>query len=218
MKATGPITQSLWLEIEDLIQELVECDFVNQLAHGTLSRTAFHHYLSQDALYLKDDNRALMKISERAEYIEVKSFFKTIAEDGIAIEEALQTEFFKHFGIKKATTKSPAVKQYTSHLLHHAHHSELPVAVAATLPCFWVYNTIGSTIYRKASKPNVYQKWIDTYQGADYEGFTARFIELTEILGLKVDKCTIENMKEAFRQSTQYELAFFEESIKKANK
>jgi thiaminase/transcriptional activator TenA len=214
MKAIGPITDALWQGSLDLIDRLKECAFVQQLTDGTLPMKAFHHYLAQDALYLKDDNKALLTISERAEEEDLKSFFKTIAEDGIAIEEVLQTEYFECFGIQRAEAKSMAVMHYTDHLLKQAQHSELPIALAATLPCFWVYNTIGNEIYKKAKSPNPFQKWIDTYQGAEYESFTIRFIELCEALGQKASPEIQQEMQIAFRKSTECELAFFEESIK----
>ncbi len=213
MEACGPFTRQLWKSIEKQMEALLACDFVCQLAAGTLSPKAFHHYLSQDALYLQDDNKALMNLSERASSAEEQSFFRQLAEDGIAIEESLQGEYFQHFGIAKAKQKFPAVDQYTQHLLHHTTASDYAVGVAACLPCFWVYNSIGSEIYQKAVSPNAYHKWIDTYQGAEYESYTLQFIQLTEDIGSKASPELQKQMTEAFGLSSNFELLFFREAL-----
>jgi len=213
MQAKGPFTRQLWQAIEGIYSEAIDHQFVLGLANGDLLKSYFAHYLSQDVLYIKDDNRALTLVSERAINSEQKEFFKSLAEDGLAIEKALHDEFLEHFKIEEAQEKSPVIKAYTDFLLSHVEHSEYSIAVAALLPCFWLYNKVGAEIIKKSKPNNPYQKWIDTYQGDEYEDFTSQFIQILEDLAEKANATTLEKMKEAFVESARFELAFFEEAI-----
>jgi len=214
MKAKGPFTQDLWQSVEPIFEKIIEHDFVVQLAKGTLDRKSFSHYLSQDVLYLKDDNRALELVSEKAKEPQEIAFFETLAEDGLAIERALHNEFLSYFRVEQAKEKSPVISEYTSFLLNHARHSGYEIAITALLPCFWVYNKVGLEIIRIAQTNNPYQKWIDTYQGAEYEEFTNKFIKIVEKQAGQADKDVRIAMREAFVEATYFELAFFEEAKK----
>ncbi len=213
MQAKGPFTHQLWQAIESIYSEVIHHQFVLGLANGDLPNSCFAHYLSQDVLYIKDDNKALTLVSERAINSGHKGFFKSLAKDGLAIEEALHDEFLEHFKIKEAQEKSPIIKAYTDFLLTHSEHSEYSIVVAALLPCFWLYYKVGAEIINKSKPNNPYQKWIDTYQGDEYEDFTSQFIQILEDLAEKADSKTLEKMKGAFVESARLELAFFEEAI-----
>lgn len=213
MQAKGPFTRELWQAVETIFSEIIDHPFVFGLANGKLPKNSFAHYLSQDVLYIKDDNQALMNVSERAPEKQQKQFFKTLAEDGLAIEKALHDEFLKHFEVQEAQVKSPVINDYTSFLLKHSTQSEYAIAVAALLPCFWVYNKVGLEVVKMAKDPNPFQKWIDTYQGVEYDNFTSQFIKITEDLAQNASKATQEEMMVAFIESTRFELAFFEEAI-----
>lgn len=213
MEAQGPFTKVLWDKVQLLYTQILQHPFIAGLADGSLSSNSFSHYLSQDVLYLKDDNCALEVLSERARDNEQQQFFKRLAVDGLEIEHVLHNEFLHHFQIVPATRKSPVIEAYTRFLLLHSEQSDYEVAVAALLPCFWVYNSVGHNILEKAVADNPYQKWIDTYKGDEYEEYTLDFIRITEKLAISTTSEKQEKMVQAFVEATQFELSFFEEAM-----
>jgi len=215
MKPKGEFTCYLWESIQAIYNEIITHTFVELLADGTLPKPCFAHYLSQDILYIHDDSKAFEHLSKRATATTEQAFFKTLAKEGIAMEHELHTHFLKFFTIRKAKKKSPVIKAYTHFLIEHSLKSPYNVAAAALLPCFWVYNSVGKHLISFAEENNVYQKWIDTYQGGEYEEYTKSFIQIVERLAATASEEEKEHMREAFVQATLFELYFFEESMSK---
>lgn len=215
MKAAGKHTQKMWDAVASIYEETITHPFVVQLAKGTLDKNNFAHFLSQDILYLKDDNLALNLVAEKASNASEKQFFQMLAKDGLDIERALHNEFLKYFDIKEAEKKSPAIEKYTSFLLSHSKNSAFAIAAAALLPCFWVYGSVGNHILTIAEAGNEYQMWINTYHSETYEQYTQKFIDIVERLASKADEDLCLEMLNAFTRSTQYELDFFKEVMKK---
>ncbi|NWH06048.1 TenA family protein [Desulfobacter latus] len=213
MKAAGKYTQKMWDAIASIYEETITHPFVVQLAKGTLDKNNFAHFLSQDILYLKDDNLALDLIAEKAPNKSEKQFFQMLAKDGLDIEKKLHNEFLTYFDIEEAQEKSPAIEKYTSFLLNHSENSVFAIAAAALLPCFWVYNSVGNHILTIAEPDNEYQMWIDTYRSDAYEQYTQKFIDIVERLASGAAEELLQEMLKAFTQSTQYELDFFEEAM-----
>jgi thiaminase/transcriptional activator TenA len=213
MNPKEDFTQNLWKNVLGIYTDLIQHPFVTQLAEGTLPHHCFAHYLSQDILYIRDDSKALKKLSEKAPTKYEKDFFKSLATDGIAIEEELHTYFLKYFKVAETKTKSSIIDKYTHFLMTHAEKSSYNIAAAALLPCFWIYNKVGKHIVSKSTKNNTYQKWIDTYQSDEFDTYTTAFIQIIDRLADKASENEKKLMGEAFIESTNYELRFFEESI-----
>jgi thiaminase/transcriptional activator TenA len=116
--------------------------------------------------------------------------------------------------IPKAIEKSPAYNAYTDFLINNAFNSPYPVAVAALLPCFWIYYKTGEYVLNNTVNNNPYRKWIDTYSGDEYIQYTTRFIYITENLGQKASPIIREQMENAFIEGTKNELRVLEEASK----
>lgn len=213
MEPVGIFTRRLWMAIQPLYEEIIRHPFVCQLQNGTLPHPCFEHYLSQDILYIRDDSEALAILSEKAASPDEKAFFKLLANDGLEIERLLHDEFMHHFKVSVASEKSPVIKEYTDFLLTHAGQSPHHTGAAALLPCFWIYGKVGHHIASRSAKNNVYQKWIDTYQGEEYEAYTQQFIQIVENMAIGLPAVEKSSMQKVFIESTRFELDFFEESM-----
>ena len=214
MKAAGKYTEKMWDAVASIYAATISHPFVVQLAKGTLDKNKFAHFLSQDILYLKDDNLALDLLAQKAPNASEKQFFQLLAKDGLDIERALHNEFLTYFDIKEAKDKSPVIERYTCFLLNHSKHSAFAIAAAALLPCFWVYGSVGNHILAIAEADgNAYQMWIDTYHSDAYAQYTQRFIDIVERLASGADEELRQEMLKAFIISTQYEFDFFEEAM-----
>ncbi|MBN2610176.1 MAG: TenA family protein [Bacteroidales bacterium] len=200
------------MTVEPDFEQILKCPYVGRLADGTLPHSWFAHYLSQDVLYLIDDSRALAITAARAYNPDEMYFFLQLAKDGLDIERALHNDFLKYFAIPEAHEKSPAFHAYTDFLLDHAFHAPYPVAVTALLPCFWVYFNTGVYIFNNTVSDNPYQKWIDTYSGAEYMEYTQRFIGITENIGQKAESKISKQMIDTFAEGTKHEFMTLEEA------
>lgn len=204
--------RQLWLLAEPIYLKIISHPFVSGLANGTLPEESFAHYLSQDILYLQEDNRALKMLAQKATDTHESTFLLKLASDGLEVENMLLSEFLSHFNIQQATEMSVMIKKYTSFLTMQAENSTYPIAAAALLPCFWLYYRVGLFIKKLAIQGSKYQKWVDTYSGAEYEKYILKFIDIVEKQAVLNNDSVKKHMQEAFFTSCQYELAFFEES------
>jgi thiaminase/transcriptional activator TenA len=184
MEAVGPFTCELWKAVHPIYEQIINYRYVKLLAEGTLPRN--------DEMY----------------------FFLQLAKDGLDIERALNNDFFNLYSIPKTKEKSPAFNAYTDFLLNHAFHSPYPVAVAALLPCFWIYMNTGEYILKHTVANNPYQKWIDTYSGEEYRQYTNRFIHIMENIGQKAESAIKEQILSIFIEGAKHELYVFEEATK----
>lgn len=214
MKAVGKFTKEIWDSTTDIYNEIINSKFVIDLANGSLAEESFKHYLSQDILYIQKDTEALYLISQRSENIEEKDFFLRMSKDCMEIENILHNEFLDYFNVKAVKEQSPAFANYSNYLLNQVNNASYPVAVAALLPCFWVYGKVGQHILENQSINNKYQKFIDTYSGDEYIEYTRHFIKITESHGQYADNTLRQEIIEAFVTSSRHELLVFEESTK----
>ena len=214
MEATGKFTQGIWKDISIIYNDILNSKFVSGLASGLLAEESFKHYLSQDILYIQKDTIALELMSKRAINKMEKDFFLKMSKDCMEIENILHNEFLCYFQIKEAKEQSPAFAAYSNFLIEQATYAEYPVAVAALLPCFWVYGKVGNHILKTQSSDNKYQKFIDTYSGDEYIDYTRQFISIAELHGQNADNLLKQEITNAFITSSKHELFVFEESTK----
>ncbi len=211
VSAQGEFTQTLWELVEPIYNQIINCQFVVELADATLPESCFAFYLSQDVLYLKQDNKALEMLCQRGSAETEKQFFKQLSQDGIAVEQAMRNDYLTFYNIQEAKQQSPAFKEYGSFILDNAANALYSVALAALLPCFWLYQKIGRYIISSQVKPNQYQKFIDTYIDESYDQVTNHFIQLVEDYGQQVSLELKDEMRNVFLKSAQYEYLVFKE-------
>ena len=93
--------------------------------------------------------------------------FNEHAAGALKVERALHEGFFKDFGLSPeevaATPLAPTNLAYTSYLLAVAYGAPFHEAVAALLPCYWIYWEVGKALERAGSPDPLYARWIGTY-------------------------------------------------------
>ncbi len=192
--------------------------FNQELANGTLSRERFQHYMIQDAHYLIAFGRALAVAAAKADDADGLVQFSHAAEVAVIVERSLHSDFMTQFGVSPttfaATPLSPACDHYTSYLISTAWSASYPVALAALLPCFWIYAEIGRDIHARAAKPNAYQAWIDTYAGEDFHAAVRGVIDTVDRVALTASPSTIAEMHKAFTRATQLEWIFWDSAYR----
>ncbi len=209
----GKFTTNLWSE--SLYKQMLTHPFAKGLQNGDLPKKTFRHYLRQDALYLKDDLRAFETLAKRLKKGKQKSFFKQICKDLVELERLFDKELLKKFHAKKAHKKSKIIKKYTSFLLKTSLHKHVFYAYCALLPCFWLYSNVGLKIYKKSVQNNPYEDWIEFYKDEEFLKYTKKFIKIVEKSSKYLSKKELKEAKKFFVKSCKFELAFFDEAIKK---
>src|SRR5437773_10239136 len=160
-------TADLWRSIEPVYAAILGHPFVAGLRDGSLPRKSFQFYAVQDALYLREFARGLSIAAARAPRDEWIIMFNEHAAEALRVERALHESFFQEFGLSPddvaATPLAPTNLAYTSYLLAMAYGRPFHDAVAALLPCYWIYWEVGKPLERAGSADPLYSRWIGTY-------------------------------------------------------
>lgn len=204
-------TEQTWEKIESHYSAILEMPFVQELANGTLANHKFQFYMAQDSLYLEHFGRTLALIGARSHDIGDVLAYLRFAEGAIVVENALHESYFQDFGVTEKGTIQPACHHYTHFLKSTAALEPVEVAMAATLPCFWIYKKVGDHIYKgRARDNNPYQRWIDTYGGEEFSNSVQRAIMICDLAAERTTPLIRARMTEAFIQASQLEYHFWE--------
>ncbi len=204
-------SESAWKSIEGTYQSILQMPFIEELADGTLPEEKFRFYMGQDSLYLEHFGRALALIAARAHDVRDTLNYLKYAETAIIVENALHESYFRDFGLTDKGTMQPACHHYVHFLKSTAALDAVEIAMAALLPCFWIYKKVGDHIRRRhQSGNNPYQKWIDTYGGEDFAHAVEQAVSICDRVASETTPAIRERMTEAFITSSRMEYSFWE--------
>ncbi|HEY0175511.1 MAG TPA: TenA family protein [Pedobacter sp.] len=162
-------SENAWKSIEGIYQSITDMPFNQELMSGELLKDRFKFYIQQDGIYLGEFSRALSLIAARCFNHPYTLDFIRFAEGAVVVELSLHEGYFKQFDVTGNPEISPTCQNYTQFLLTKASLDQVEVAMAAVLPCFWIYKKVGDYIYEhQNSQQNPYQEWIDTYAGEEF--------------------------------------------------
>jgi thiaminase/transcriptional activator TenA len=211
-------SQDAWQRIAPLYHAILDLPFNRELAAGTLSRERFTFYMLQDAHYLTCFARALAVTAARAPDNDALIQFAGSAREAVVVERALHEGFFKDYGVSAteaaATEPSPTCAHYTHYLLAVAYNAPYEVAVAALLPCFWIYWEVGKHLLGTAQPDNPYQAWIDTYADEAFAAGVRKVIGLADQLAGAAGPPIRDQMLRAFLRAAQLEWMFWDSAYR----
>ena len=207
-------TEKALAETADLCAAICDMPFNRALGDGTLPQEAFCHYVIQDAKYLEGFARALALAATRAPDADGMRQLAQSAAEIIAVERQLHEHYFGLYGISSeifaATPSTPICEHYVSFLVATAATCGIAVAVAALLPCFWVYRDVGRAIHAVTTADNPYSAWIDTYAGDDFDVSVEAACALADRTAETVLAAEREQMHAAFAKSVLLEWMFWD--------
>jgi thiaminase (transcriptional activator TenA) len=218
--STGDLfSQQVWQQNQALITAIRDMPYNRELAAGTLPSSAFQHYIVQDSLYLRRYSRALAVCAAKATDDEAADFFANSARVAIAVEKSMHAGFLHQFGLSEkildSAKMSPVCQAYTDFLIAACYERSYAVAVAAILPCFWVYEHVGREIARVAIAPNPYQAWIDTYSDEGFAAAVRQAIGFLDAAAASAGDEERQHMAEVFELSTLYEYQFWDSAYQR---
>jgi thiaminase/transcriptional activator TenA len=206
-------SEQAWNSIEPVYSEILELPFLHELMDGSLPQEKFYFYLRQDAFYLSDFGKILTGISLRLQHPQHREAFLHFATDSIAVESALHTSYLKDANQTFYVGPSPSCLLYTGFLSRQLLCYPVETALAAVLPCFWIYQKVGDYIVNHQTKAsNPYQAWIDTYGSEEFALTVEKAIaicdEVAENSLLKTE------MTEVFLYASKMEWMFWDSAYK----
>lgn len=207
-------TSELWRAIDPIWASILGHPFLRALTDGSLPRESFQFYAVQDALYLREFARALSLAAARAPEDEWIIMFNEHAAGALRVERALHESFFKEFGLTPsevaATPLAPTNLAYTSYLLAVAYGAPFHEAVAALLPCYWIYWEVGRHLERAGSPEPLYARWIATYASVEFGAVVRAVLEATERIAEGLGPAARRAMTRHFVTTSRYEWMFWE--------
>jgi len=207
-------TDDLWHSITDIYAAILRHPFLTGLTDGSLTREAFRFYAIQDALYLREFARGLSVVAARAPRDEWIVMFNEHAAGALRVERALHESFFREFGLTPddvaATPLAPTNLAYTSYLLAVAYGHPFHDAVAALLPCYWIYWEVGKTLERAGSPDPLYARWIGTYASEEFGVVVQSVLAATDATASALGPREREGMRRHFVTTSRYEWMFWE--------
>lgn len=198
-----------WQHTERLQRAILEHPFNAALADGTLDRDTFAFYLVQDARYLIGFSRALAVASARAARPDEAAFFAQSAHTALVVERGLHADYLAGDSVDHIET-TPSSAAYLSFLHSTALVGSYPELVAAVLPCFWVYEHVGTTIHSRVADLDAhpYAAWISTYADPTFAESVATARSIADRVA--VDEMTGQAMLDVFVRGCEYEWMFWD--------
>ncbi len=207
-------TTELWASIETIYAAILRHPFLVGLTDGSLPRESFRFYAVQDALYLRDFARGLSLAAARAPRDAWIIMFNEHAAGALKVERELHESFFSDWGLTMeavaATPLAPTNLAYTSYLLAVAQGRPFHEAVAALLPCYWIYWEVGKELERRGSPDPLYARWIGTYASAEFGAIVEAVLDCTDTLAAALGPAERAAMGCHFMTTSRYEWMFWD--------
>lgn len=207
-------TEQLWKSIATIYAAVLRHPFIRGLTDGSLPRESFQFYAVQDALYLREFARALSIAAARAPQDDWIIMFNEHAAGALRVERALHQSFFKEFGLSpqevSATPLAPTNLAYTSYLLAVAYAAPFHEALAAVLPCYWIYWEVGKALEQAGSPDPLYARWIGTYASEEFGSLVRAVLDATASTAARLLPAEREVMRRHFVTTSRYEWMFWE--------
>jgi len=209
-------SEQTWKSIEPIYNNILELDFLHELMNGTLPAEKFYFYLRQDAIYLAEYGKVLAGIAMRMEKSEHREAFLRFSADTISVESALHEFYLQSAPTAPHRGASPACLLYTGFLSKQLLCYPIETALAAVLPCFWIYQKVGDYIVsHQTTEDNPYQNWIDTYGSEDFARTVEKAIAICDQVAEKSNLKT--EMTEAFTYASKMEWMFWDSAYRLEN-
>lgn len=200
--------------VAEIYRRICEHPFITGLTDGSLAYDRFRHYITQDAHYLRAYARALANCAAKAPLEAELTMFVEHAGVAIAAERELHAGLLGQLGLDAeqaaAQPLSPTTQAYGSYLLAVTATGGYAEAVAAVLPCYWIYARVGEHLQRSGSPDPLYRRWIAMYAGEDFQAVVKAVLAVTDRIGAAASPREQRLMRRHFHATARYEWMFWD--------
>jgi len=209
----------LWAVMEPVFKRILGHPFVTGLTDGSLPMASFAYYVGQDSLYLREYARALSLVAAKAPDEATVAMFAAHARGAVEVEKQLHAGFAAELADAHAAElsqpASPTTLAYTSYLLRVCSQGDFPQALAAVLPCYWIYAEVGAALLRQGSPQPLFARWIDTYGGEEFGAIVAAVLDCVDRVGESVGTAQAAAMREHVLVTSKYEWMFWDAGLRR---
>lgn len=203
-------TKEVWQKSLPIYERITRHPFITELADGTLETERFARYLAQDEIYIKNYGEEMFLLADMLPDEAMRKMFRAYAEEGMAAEAAMHQMLIDNFGIDTAVEPSEVTAGYMAHTRKYINTGNPALALAAMLPCMWIYNEVGLYIYNHRNpNPNPYSEWVATYASEDFTEGTRQILEMCDRYAAEATPEMREEMTRAYLVAAEYEWAFW---------
>lgn len=206
-------TDQLWSSIDVIFSAILDHKFIRGLCDGSLDIESFKFYIVQDALYLREFARALSITAAKSPNEDWIAMFNEHSVGALRVERALHESFFKDFNLSRdqvySTPLAPTNLAYTSYLLSVAYCSPFHEILGAIMPCYWIYNEVGKHLAKSGSPNELYQRWIETYSGDEFEEIVRAVLQVADKVSMSIGDEEKSMMARHFITTSRYEWMFW---------
>jgi thiaminase/transcriptional activator TenA len=207
------LSEEMWNSISDVFSAILSHPFIRGLVDGSLEEEKFKYYIIQDYHYLKGFSRTLAILASKSESDENLQLFVTHVIHVINVERSLHESFLREWKINPEEYDiSPSNLLYVSYLLSTVLLRPYYEGVAVVLPCYWIYMEVGRELIKKGSPNKLYQRWIETYSGEEYEKGVREVISVVDRFNLGEEERR--SAIKQFRIASIFEYMFWDSAYK----
>jgi thiaminase/transcriptional activator TenA len=194
--------------------EILRHPFITGLTDGSLRRDAFRYFIVQDSHYLRAYSRCLALVGSRATDEDAVNMFARHAAEAIEVERELHAGLLSSLGLSPADVDAagsgPATTAYMSYLTAVCATGTYAEAVAAVLPCYWIYRDVGRELLKLSSPDPLYQRWISTYGSPEFDAVVESVLAVTDALGNDLGTAERARCHQHFATTSRYEWMFWD--------
>ena len=204
-------TKDVWAESARIFEGIKALPFIKELADGSLDPSRFDRYIAQDEVYIGNYGRQMFLLADMMTDPDQQEMFRAFAQTGIDGEKAMHELLIARFGIDTEVKASIVTSTYNAHTQATIDSGSKEVALAAMLPCMWIYNEVGLYIRSIASlEGNPYKEWVLEYGNEEFtEGMNA-VLALADKWASQMDDVTLTRMTAAYLEAALFEYAFWD--------
>jgi thiaminase (transcriptional activator TenA) len=208
------LRELLWADMQPVHSAILAHPFVTGLTDGTLDRAAFRHYVIQDAHYLRGYARALAGCAAKAPDEAAIVMFSHHAADALTAERDLHTALLGELGVSPAAAAAepvtPTTTAYVSYLMAAVLGGSYAEAVAAVLPCYWIYARAGEALVERGSPDPLYARWIGLYGGEEFKTVVEAVLEVVDRLDGQLSTAELVRVRAHVQTTSRYEWMFWD--------
>lgn len=194
--------------------------FVRELAAGTLDASRFRFYQMQDARYLEAFADGCAVVATRVVRPDDKIWWLDAAKMALVVEKGLHEGYGRTLGYTAddiaALELTPNNRAYGDHMVVSAHRGSLVEAIAALVPCPWLYVDLGVHLLAgfggaiPADHP--YRDWLAMYSDPGFDEYMTRILAQLQQAADAAGPAERARAKDAFLASVRYEWMFWEQA------
>ena len=204
-------SSEIWKKSLPVYEAILCLPFIKELSEGSLPERKFGRYIAQDELYLASYGRQLFQFADLLQDPYEKEVFTSFASSSLEGEKAMHQLLIEKGGLDLKVQPSKVTLGYNAHTQAAIDTGVKELALAAILPCNWIYNRVGLDILsRSRLEGNPYKDWILEYGNEEFTSGVKMLVGMIDRWAEEAREELIAGMNKEFLEALRFEYAFWE--------